>query len=260
VAFSLPNGDRLASAGADRTVRVWDVASGRQVLVLAGHLDGVNQVAFSPDGAFIASVSDDRTLRLWDARTGAPLAILRGDTQGVGALAFAPGGGQISTGSDDGSLRVWDVTPPALRQAGLIDLGAQASDAALAWARAASFEPLSSDARRQLGLRPASAPRTGAGREAAADAPQALAKVAANAERRALAASTPAAAQAGFAQALCDYALAAIRAEADDWPDDRWRGWRYRRASLARLLAARGALGAAASAYGAAERSGRCPS
>ncbi len=67
VAFS-PDGRRIASGGADRTVRVWDARTGQQTLTLNGHTDGVLGVAFSPDGHRLASASDDGTVKVWDAR------------------------------------------------------------------------------------------------------------------------------------------------------------------------------------------------
>ena len=67
LAFS-PNGRLLASAGEDRTVRLWDVASGKQRAIFTGHTDDVKDVAFSPNGQLLASASggfDDNTARLW---------------------------------------------------------------------------------------------------------------------------------------------------------------------------------------------------
>src|SRR5262249_51499399 len=65
VAFS-PKGNMLASASADRTVRLWDIQTKREIATLKGHLNLVNSVAFSPDGRTLASASQDKTIWLWD--------------------------------------------------------------------------------------------------------------------------------------------------------------------------------------------------
>src|SRR5499427_10571579 len=66
-----PDGMRIASAGRDRAVWLWDLATGQEVARLPGHTSYIWSLAFSPDGATLASGSGDFTVRLWDT---APLA------------------------------------------------------------------------------------------------------------------------------------------------------------------------------------------
>jgi WD40 repeat protein len=66
-AFS-PDGSRIVTASVDKTARIWDAASAKEIAVLRGHDDTVNSAAFSPDGSRIVTASDDKTARIWDAQ------------------------------------------------------------------------------------------------------------------------------------------------------------------------------------------------
>ena len=78
VAFS-PCGKWMMSGSDDKTVRIWNAATGAPVgSPLNGHDDYVRSVCFSPDGKHIASCSDDRTVKIWNASTGKLQSTLRG--------------------------------------------------------------------------------------------------------------------------------------------------------------------------------------
>ena len=76
-AFS-PDGTRIVTASGDKTARIWDAATGKEITVLRGHENEVTSAAFSPDGTRIVTASEDKTARIWDAATGKEITVLRG--------------------------------------------------------------------------------------------------------------------------------------------------------------------------------------
>ncbi len=108
VAFS-PDGRTIVSGSDDKTLKLWDAASGRALRTLTGHGDQVHAVAFSPDGRTIVSGSDDKTLKLWDAASGRALRTLTGHRDVVRDVAFSPDGRTIVSGSLDQTLKLWDA-------------------------------------------------------------------------------------------------------------------------------------------------------
>ena len=108
VAFS-PDGTRLAAACADRSVRLFDVASRQQQKLIEDHADWVMDVAWSPDGKKIATASRDKTSKVFDSTTGESQATFNGHGQPVFGVGFLPDGASVATSARDNKIRVWAV-------------------------------------------------------------------------------------------------------------------------------------------------------
>jgi WD40 repeat protein/serine/threonine protein kinase/tetratricopeptide (TPR) repeat protein len=110
-AFS-PDEQRVATAGSDGQVRVWDWRTGRMLLPPLHHGGAVVSVRFSPDGSILLSASQDHTARLWDAASGnLLLPPLRHTDRLCGAL-FTPDGKSVVSASADGTVRLWRIGGP----------------------------------------------------------------------------------------------------------------------------------------------------
>jgi WD domain, G-beta repeat len=105
-----PDGRTLATGSFDKTARLWEVATGREIAALKGHDAPVWSVAFSPDGRLLATGTQGKTAHLWDVASGSEIAALEGKDGFATAVAFSPDGRMLGTGSYDETYRLWDVS------------------------------------------------------------------------------------------------------------------------------------------------------
>jgi hypothetical protein len=109
IVFS-PDGKLLATTGYDRLIKLWDVASGKEVRVLKDHSDTVYSLSFSSDGKLLASGAADRAVKIWDVASGKRLYTLGESTDWVYAVAWSPDGRHLTAAGVDKSIRIWEAT------------------------------------------------------------------------------------------------------------------------------------------------------
>jgi len=105
-----PDGKYGISTGADTTVRLWDLETGKELHRFIGHQRWVWSVEFSPDGRYALSGGSDETLRLWDVETGKLIRTFTGHQDTIYHVTFSSNGKLALSGSYDATVRLWDVS------------------------------------------------------------------------------------------------------------------------------------------------------
>lgn len=103
-----PQADRLASAGADRFVKLWDPSHGTALASMQGHQTYLLHVAWSADGKRLASSSSDHFVIVWDPEAGKKLATMSGHNDFVDSVVWSPDGTRLASAGIDNTVRLWD--------------------------------------------------------------------------------------------------------------------------------------------------------
>ena len=103
------DGLHIVSAGDDRHILIWELATGTEVRRWRAHDGQIPGVTISPDGATVASGSRDDSIRMWDLNSGSLKHELIGHTEDVLSVRFSPDGKSLASASYDGTVRLWDA-------------------------------------------------------------------------------------------------------------------------------------------------------
>lgn len=99
----------FVTGSADRTVKIWDLASGRLKLTLTGHISAVRGISISPRHPYMFTVGEDKTVKCWDLEQNKVIRNYHGHMSGVYCVSLHPTLDVLMTGGRDSTVRVWDV-------------------------------------------------------------------------------------------------------------------------------------------------------
>lgn len=105
-----PDSNYVATGGRDKTIKLWELSTGREVRSFLGHSASVNQLDFSSDGKTLISANGDATAKIWEVATGKELFSIKPDEERITDVAYDPKGRFFVTVGFGQKVRVWDVT------------------------------------------------------------------------------------------------------------------------------------------------------
>ena len=104
-----PDGTKIATASQDRTAKIWESATGKELKTLKDHSDAVSRVCFAPDGKTVYTASLDHNVRRFDATTGETQKTFTGHAEAVNALALNADGKRVVSSGNEPNLRWWNT-------------------------------------------------------------------------------------------------------------------------------------------------------
>ncbi|OQA13313.1 MAG: translocation protein TolB [bacterium ADurb.Bin363] len=105
-----PDGKYVASGSWDKTVKIWEVSSGKCIRSLEGHSDYVTSVSYSPDGKYVASGGADETVKVWEISSGKCIKNLIGHSYMITNVSYSPDGKYVASGNVDETVKVWEIS------------------------------------------------------------------------------------------------------------------------------------------------------
>jgi WD40 repeat protein len=105
-----PDGKILVSASADKKIKIWDFATGREIRTLLENSIHINYFAISSDWQTIATGGADNTIKIWDFSTGKELRTLKGHSSYVNYITISPDGKSLASASADNTIKIWDLS------------------------------------------------------------------------------------------------------------------------------------------------------
>jgi WD40 repeat protein len=104
-----PDNKKVIAGSRDKTIKLWDIRTRKQLFTLKGHTDWITSVAVTLDSKYLISGSKDETLKFWNLENRKELFTLTGHSSEINAVAIMPDGSKAISGSSDGQLKIWDL-------------------------------------------------------------------------------------------------------------------------------------------------------